>query len=112
MSQPKGDKMIAHEAAAIMKYIAKSAEPRIYLGEHPKDNYLHKAHLMPTKDETRTRLLNDDISKKLDYKSMGLDLLTLRKKGALYQRETLAIGYVPEQKGFDYSGCQGLYCQN
>ncbi|MBT4805466.1 hypothetical protein HON71_04810 [Candidatus Woesearchaeota archaeon] len=99
-----------HEVAAIMKYIAKSIEPQIYLGMHPKDDYLQKAHLMPEMD--KPRLLNDDISKRVDYKSIGSDLLNLRTKDSLYQKETLATGYKPEQKGFDYSSCKGLYCQN
>ena len=99
-----------HEVAAIMKYIAKSVEPQVYLGMHPKDDYLHKAHLMPEME--KPRLLHDDISKRLDYKSIGSDLWDLRKNDSLYQREILASGYRPEQKGFGYSSCKGSYCQN
>jgi len=99
-----------HEVAAIMKYIAQSVEPQVYLGMHPKDDYLQKAHLMPEMD--KPRLLHDDISKRLDYKSIGSDLLNLRTKDSLYQKETLATGYMPDQKGFDYSASKGLYCQN
>ncbi len=101
----------AHEVAAIMKYIAKSAEPQVYLGLHPKDNYLHKAHLMP--DTESPRLLNEDLGKKLEYKSIGSDLLNLRVNDSLYQREILGNGgYIPQKEGIDYSSCQGLYCQN